>query len=45
MHEIIHIIMREFCIRFLLENYSFQYKVFKIMGIVALFNTIYRIST
>ena len=27
------------------ENYSFQYKISKIMGTIALFNTIYRIST
>ena len=44
-HEIIHTIIREFRIEFLLENYSFQYKISKIMGTIALFNTIYRIST
>ena len=30
-HEIIHIIIREFRIRFLLENYSFQYKIPRII--------------
>ena len=37
MHEIIHTIIREFRIEFLLENYSFQYKITNIMGITVSF--------